>query len=911
MKFEFRLQSSKEKKRKLIKKPKIFKLFKSRDVDKEIVTGVPVSTDLFNRTLYTTPNGNFRALGDEYNLYSNVFQGQNNFVTLAPPKEEDEEDTRPPEKPNEDIGTIIITPPPPKPLWNLCYPVWDENYKRRIYMTELPIEEDKITAVEVLNPFDERYKEEYPELENMYIGGAFGFYNNTFLMWGYPAGPTLYRVDYNGNILQKEPKYEDWQAVGSSYSIYKNRFYFAYIYGNYTSVRVDCLNEDLTVDHIWENINVGSLEYIKIWKNFVAYSERNPNKLIIFDYINNRKICELSDPELNYDFYLGNITSDVACFVAGKWENIESRKTKQFCIILNSNGTYKIIENDGISLNVDVDNSRAILYYYPYSYYADVQNISSFAEYGGKSYIATGKLLFESDDGKIWRVVRGFGFYSYNMNVASIDFASDGSLVVASDWYKPLSGDYKNKYIQSILISTDASLREFKSSLIVSDKTKNPGAKKVFFLENNTILSYSNNADDILVYISNNGGDTWIKTLDKKNYWEEFIYLGNGKFIAISTDYLFSIPGNISPRGIYSADYGVNWDSIEEPEMRCILDNDLWCKYSFADCPLCGIRCLVNDSYTPCDRWTGLRKPSDPENCAFENPRPAYGFWCLNYRRDAYFLATHQEKLYQQNSTTLYFLRDVLTWWYPHPQAYYSISYEVSKSTDGVTFYTLPTEIPKERDGEVAITIFANDNVIIASIWNNNLKVNKLYRSLDDGQSWILSIPLTNNRFNYFYNCHGNILGVTNNKIFYSDDNGASWHDIETDHTGIIEIYEKIGNTYNFKKRYEVQSPYFKPQQDMGYAYSYCKLYKNKLYIQDYIFNLTTGDFSEDFVKSAYRKQYNLFLDRFRFYARCEEIYNWSYCFYVYDLETEKEILLKPYYYPNFTLNHAMTYYLR
>ena len=108
MKFEFRLQSSKEKKRKLIKKPKIFKLFKSRDVDKEIVTGVPVSTDLFNRTLYTTPNGNFRALGDEYNLYSNVFQGQNNFVTLAPPKEEDEEDTRPPEKPNEDIGTWII-----------------------------------------------------------------------------------------------------------------------------------------------------------------------------------------------------------------------------------------------------------------------------------------------------------------------------------------------------------------------------------------------------------------------------------------------------------------------------------------------------------------------------------------------------------------------------------------------------------------------------------------------------------------------------------------------------------------------------------------------------------------------------------------------------------------------------------
>ena len=48
-------------------------------------------------------------------------------------------------------------------------------------MTELPIEEDKITAVEVLNPFDERYKEEYPELENiLYIGGAFGFYNNMF-----------------------------------------------------------------------------------------------------------------------------------------------------------------------------------------------------------------------------------------------------------------------------------------------------------------------------------------------------------------------------------------------------------------------------------------------------------------------------------------------------------------------------------------------------------------------------------------------------------------------------------------------------------------------------------------------------------------------------------------------------------
>ncbi len=108
MRFEFHLNSSKKAKKRNKTKPKLSKLFKKKESHYEIVKGTPIETDMFGKTIYQNINGVFRAIGDEYPLYANVGQRENELISLAPPKEEDEEDTRLPQKPNEDIGTWII-----------------------------------------------------------------------------------------------------------------------------------------------------------------------------------------------------------------------------------------------------------------------------------------------------------------------------------------------------------------------------------------------------------------------------------------------------------------------------------------------------------------------------------------------------------------------------------------------------------------------------------------------------------------------------------------------------------------------------------------------------------------------------------------------------------------------------------
>jgi len=108
MRFEFHLNSEKKAKKRDKSKPKLSKLFKKNESHYEIVKGTPVETDIFGKTTYQNVNGVFRAVGDEYPLYVNVGQRENELISLSPPKEEDEEDTRLPQKPNKDIGTWII-----------------------------------------------------------------------------------------------------------------------------------------------------------------------------------------------------------------------------------------------------------------------------------------------------------------------------------------------------------------------------------------------------------------------------------------------------------------------------------------------------------------------------------------------------------------------------------------------------------------------------------------------------------------------------------------------------------------------------------------------------------------------------------------------------------------------------------
>lgn len=860
MKFEFRLQSSKEKKRKLIKKPKIFKLFKSRDVDKEIVTGVPVSTDLFNRTLYTTPNGNFRALGDEYNLYSNVFQGQNNFVTLAPPKEEDEEDTRPPEKPNKDIGTIIITPPPPKPLWNLCYGVHhvDDWANDRIYMNTIPVLASNVMPTLIFNPRDERYQEEYPEFYNMGYYDVFGFINQTALIIAYfsSSPPKLVLVDYNGNIKGIRGEVEIYQTIGAEFTIYNGEFYFMLTRQNTETGKyelyINKLKDDLTIASVNKIETDNPNTILSPWKNFVAISERDLKKIRVYNFLTKELVCDIQSETVG-NIYLSGGNNNIACFTMGWAQTLILRN--QYCIILNSDGESQVITKPGIGMHADINNEQLVLYYFPYADYRYPESKTIFSyeyrtpmgyvNYNGKSYIGADRYLWYTQNGKYYYLERRFEFYTFPSYILDMQVIN-GTFVIATSTSNPSSGEYKNKHICEIISTTGDVNGEWNSTII----SRNEGwiAKKMIVMDNGELLLYGSRRTydyrgngSLILYKSTNGRD-WSLLLNANITSDNLFYLGDGKLIS------FGYPH------YYSNNYGQSWVSLSDNDIFPEKENDNSISYHV------GI--------------TKISQNLDDRNILLMSNR-----------------YIDEIRYYQSN---------------------------------GISFYTRGKITDDELildnlDGKGQIT--GTQNAIIATVFNHpfyddegNIVSEKPhhFRSVNGGYNW-QKIDETGLYHPYpmwkAFKINNVVIGPltgTTDIWRYSDDNFQTFKEIEVDHTGIIEVYNKENNQYVFHKEYRFPSEIIYSQGLIGHANEYAKIYKNKFYFHDYVF-----DFITERLTPLQRSITNLFIDNFRFYSRYEETNNWKLTFFAQNLDTGEEILLDKDFYPEFYPIQYLTYYLR
>ena len=222
MKFEFKLLPGKPVQKEPIQYPNPFEPLKTGEKQKEIISSTPVLTDAFGRTLYQTPNGQFRAIGDMFNLIANIYQTQNNFVTLAPPPEDDEEDTMSKQKGKKKAGTIIITPPSIPTWFEICF-VMDGDEGERVYKLRLGETLEDVVLEEIFNcpPYFEPY-----EWWTSYL--AFGFFNSAVVV-GYNEdwNEEIFKVGYENNILATIGITPEIMNT-AKFAYYDNKLYFAH-----------------------------------------------------------------------------------------------------------------------------------------------------------------------------------------------------------------------------------------------------------------------------------------------------------------------------------------------------------------------------------------------------------------------------------------------------------------------------------------------------------------------------------------------------------------------------------------------------------------------------------------------------------------------------------------------------------
>ncbi len=175
-----------------------------------------------------------------FNQLANIYQTQNNFVTLAPPPEDDEEDTMPRQKPKKEVGTLII--PAPTPVgFDFCFVMRGADGER-VYKVNFSDNVQNIEVVEIFN-----CPPEYQPY-GWWTGGqkAFGFYNKTALAHeAYWYNQNVYRVSYNNQIIKKVTWENIYAYYYSMFSLYKGIFYCVYQDGNDNMIRVCSLNEGI------------------------------------------------------------------------------------------------------------------------------------------------------------------------------------------------------------------------------------------------------------------------------------------------------------------------------------------------------------------------------------------------------------------------------------------------------------------------------------------------------------------------------------------------------------------------------------------------------------------------------------------------------------------------------------------
>ena len=484
MKFEFKMLPGKTVKKEPPQHPNPFELLKTGEKQKEIVTGIPISTDAFGRTLYQTPNGQFRAIGDSYNLYANVFQTQNNLVTLAPPPDDDEEDTMPKGKEKKQTGTIIIIPPIVGNI-QFCYVAYND-YGERIFNTNLA----NLVTVEIFNHPEGFSGDDW---WTNYL--AMGFHNNTALVLGWNAEwtETIYRISSDGKVMKSiEPILPLFYTAKFTY--YSGIYYFVYITSG--KIYVKSMSKDLAM------IDVAELDYSGfdtpfIWKNFIAYIEDSTIK--IYDFLNEEFIAEIAVEESTNSYNLVNFNNDLACFT---YSYIQTSELKdQHFIILNKNGTYKDIVAQGINGGMDALGDIAIIYYYPHFFYSSsIGTLIDSVSWNQKAFIAANySIVSKMNDSHKWQ-----SMFATSYPIGSMCTLSNGTLLIGTSSTYGTQGGRIIKYESESSDGMDKGRLDTMTKVSQIVESKN---------HNGTVFAIGEKTSDWRVYRSLDWGETWSECL--------------------------------------------------------------------------------------------------------------------------------------------------------------------------------------------------------------------------------------------------------------------------------------------------------------------------------------------------------------------------------------------------------------
>lgn len=873
MRFEFKMVPGKPIIKEPPQHPNPFELLKTGEKQKEIIQGEPIATDAFGRTLYQTPNGQFRAIGDIFNLVANVYQAQNNFVTLAPPPEDDEEDTMPGQKPKRKAGGIIIVPPViVKGLFDFCYVMADESSNERIFRTELLNASKLLETKEIFNA---------PE---GYEGGAawtyhqraFGFYNFTAFVIGYNAElqRKAYVVDYSGHVITCINTSNYCHYPGVMYTVYEEKLYYA-VHLPWYPVHVYSINENVETTLIKsfsassysENCPVG------IWKNFVSWVDGAILK--IYDYINDIQIAEIDvDTSSNRYFNLVNFTNDVACFLLTYKSNNDSL-LNQHCIVLNSDGTYQDIVLPGMCAGMDANEKQVVIYYYAALYQPSLSPWSFSLSYqmvhlslrDNQIVLGAGYDVYKTTNGKEWAQI---GKNVTTQTISSMAVLADGRILIGT------LGGY--------IYRSDDNLTSWSYITRLSSKAD---IKQLIVLEDGSILALVSS----YIHRSTDNGNTW-STFNSytqiKSSPDIFLNLGSGEILGV-------ISGGLA----HSNDYGVTWANLEPPQMVCILrGGSYYCNYERPNCGLYpSMRCLLVPK---------VKCPTAIEYgeiCPYDNPRPDYAEYKYCYKvQESGFSQPNYKAMYQT-------IGDKQEIYYASRS---NSGYKIYKTTNAVIFNPLTGLIPITV-GEVT-AVYAEDGVILVAQSYVSGKGN-IYRSIDNGESWSIDSSISGGYVSKFYKFKGLIVAVvispvsyyTNQSLVYSEDNGSTWKNAEYDLTGKINIYNKTNGTYALAKEGEYElddSIFIYPQLEIG-GLRYSKIYNNKFYFYGKVYDIANNVMVSESTERTYG---NLILGKYMFYSRY--VVN-KYNYYVKDLDTGKETLLKEGWEPFFLPEHLATYILR
>lgn len=424
MRFEFKMIPGKTVVKEPPQRPNVFELLKTGEKQKEIISSTPVLTDAFGRTLYQTPNGQFRAIGDIFNLVANVYQTQNNYVTLAPPPDDGEEDTMPKEKPKKQVGGLVIPIPTPPPKFDFIYFAYS-GASTYIYKTDV----NTATTKRIFS---------YPEGADPWWAGnglAMGFHEKTAIALGLDAEyeSRLYQIGYENNII-KSIILDPPMFNTAKFTIYNGNVYFA-AYKDENVTGAYSLSKDLEIEEI--RTYPKSVYDVEIWKNYIAYILENT--FYVYDYINNETICEL-----NIEYASGAImtlvdfSNDHACFVVtfndySGQQYVSYHFCTSYFINLKSSGEYKVWEQNGINGWMASAGEKTFIMYYPhYFYLASAIQANTVFRINNIPYIAGGTTIcFQA--GNKWKATHQINRDSINCSIN----LSNSTAIIGTTWSYP------------------------------------------------------------------------------------------------------------------------------------------------------------------------------------------------------------------------------------------------------------------------------------------------------------------------------------------------------------------------------------------------------------------------------------------------------------------------------------------